>query len=85
MNVHDALKIQTALVKYDERQAKRKYYNAYAMGHYMQALGNAKEYMKEGDTLRQAVCKSFCGKLLDVVLKAVGETPSLKTEQVWYK
>lgn len=69
-----------AVTEYDRKQSKRKGYNIYALAHY---LGAVQEAMAELglDTLRDTLVEHFNGRLLDVVLKAVGEAPSTREEQ----
>ncbi len=81
MNPFDYLKIQTALIKLDSKQRRKAGYNPYAMSHYMGALGNIKDMVKSGSTLRAACCACLCGRLLDVVLKSLGEPISTNAEQ----
>ena len=71
----------SALTAYDIRQSTRKGYNMYALPQYMNALDNAIVAIQSGKTLRQALVSSFCGRLLDVMLKAVQEAPSTDSEQ----
>jgi hypothetical protein len=79
MTTHD--KLLMALTEYDVKQSRKKGYNPYALSHYMTALGEATSMMESGVTLRTALLKNFCGRLLDVCLKSVGEPTSTKQEQ----
>lgn len=75
-----------ALTSYDRRQeaaARRpgRYHNPYALAHYCGALQRTDERVAAGLTLREALVMSFCGRLLDVVLRAAGEPLSTDSEQ----
>ncbi len=74
-------KLTHAVTEYDRKQSKRKGYNMYALSHY---LGACQEIAKEVDTgvnIRKACVEHLTGRLLDVVLKAIGEAPSTDSEQ----
>jgi len=68
------VEIVHALTAYDIRQSKKRFYNPYALGLYMQALERADELVAEGKSMRYALVKSFTGPLLRAVGKAVGIT-----------
>ena len=70
-----------AVTEHDRRQQKRKGYNMYALAHYLGACQSAITEIEAGTPIRTAVVGHFCGRLLDVVLKAVGESPSTGDEQ----
>lgn len=75
-------RITHALTQYDIRASKRPGHSIWAPSHYFRALETAEARMRdEGMTLRQALVKSFTGRLLDVVLKAAGEPASTDAEQ----
>lgn len=69
-----------AFTKFDERASKRKGYNVWALGHYCAALENVEMYCQAGLTVRQAVIKSYLGRLCDCILKALGEPLMTKDE-----
>lgn len=77
--IHAAL--SSALTNYDERQSRGKYYNVHALAHYFGALHRAEESVQAGSTWRAALVESFTGRLLDAVLKAIGEPKSTRDEQ----
>ena len=77
MSEHD--KIVSALLAYDARQSK-KYYNRYALPQYLGALERAETDAANGSTLRQALVTNFSDRLLDTVLKAIGEAPASLNE-----
>lgn len=75
-------KITHALTVYDEKESRKKYHNINALSLYFASLQDTVEpALAKGATLRQALCRGFCGRLLDVVLKAVGEPKSTDAEQ----
>lgn len=85
--IHAAL--MSALVKYDQRQARGKSYNPYAIGQYMGAVQDALRMFGQGlagavepsAAMRAALVRCFTGRLLDVVLRAVSLPPSTRDEQ----
>lgn len=72
---HVRLKMVTAITKYDERQKRSKHYNVWALGHYMDALHNVDEAVKDGEPLDSAIWRCFLDRLRDCVLKAAGFDP----------
>jgi hypothetical protein len=74
-------KLLHTLVAYDKRQAKKPSYNRYALSHYMNGLDYVMQCIDAGHTPRAALTDTFTGRLLDLCLKAVGETPSTDAEQ----
>jgi hypothetical protein len=73
--------LMTAITKYDQRQARGRSFNPYALAHYCGALQDARARVAEGQSWRRALVQSFNGRLLDNVLKAIGEAPSTRDEQ----
>jgi hypothetical protein len=79
----------SALTAYDQRQARSKYYNPYALPQYMGALTGAMKAFNAGldraldpnVAMRAALVSSFTGRLLDVVLTAVSLPKSTDREQ----
>lgn len=69
------------LITYDKRQARGRSYNPYAIAHYCEALQRARTLVDAGQTWRSALVECFNGRLLDNVLKAIGEAPSTRDEQ----
>jgi hypothetical protein len=80
MNELTHFRIVNALTSYDRKASTRKFHNPYALGQYFQALECAEAQVDGGATLRDALVKNFCGRLLDVVLRSVGEQVSTKQE-----
>lgn len=73
-------KILIALTEYDRKQSTKKGYNRFALGMYCQALQNTMAEIESGSTIRAALKHNFCGRLLDVCLKAAGEPLATKDE-----
>ena len=80
-------KLVSAVTEYDRKQEARYrskgpgFYNIYALSHYLNAVQEAEKEIKQGVPVRKALVNHFNGRLLDVVLKAVGEAPSTREEQ----
>ena len=66
------LKLVTAINKYDERQAKMKYYNRYALPQYLAAIQKVREEVASGKTLARALYDNYNGRLLSALEKSVG-------------
>ena len=62
-------KISNLLLKWDVKQEKKKNYNRFAMGIYLQALDRVEEDFLDGMTLKEALEANFCGPLLNYLLK----------------
>lgn len=74
-------KVIHALTAYDRKQEGKRGYNMYALAMYCEASTKAEVAVHAGATWRDALVKNFCGRLLDIALKAVGETKSTDAEQ----
>lgn len=70
-----------AVTEYDRKQQGKRGYNIWALPQYLGAVETAEQRIAEGKTTREALVASFCGRLLDVVLKSVGEAKSTREEQ----
>jgi hypothetical protein len=79
LSVYD--KLTHAVTQYDIRQSKRKGYNVNALGIYLGSCQAVQEDLAAGKPVRQSLVSHFCGRLLDVCLKAVGEPTSTLSEQ----
>ena len=67
-----------ALTMADKRQKS----NPYALAHYCGALQSAEEMMQDdGITLREALKRAFCGRLVNTLVKAAGE-PALTDAEI---
>ena len=76
-------RIVNAFTEYDRKQKGKKGYNPYALGHYCMALDNVAEYMQDGYTLRQAIIKSYLGRLCDSILRAL-DLPVMTKDEAKY-
>ncbi len=80
-------KITHAVVEYDQKELARSiknsraYYNPNAIALYLNAVDRACEKIQQGQDTRSALVDCFCGRLLDKVLKSVGEPKSTDAEQ----
>ncbi len=80
-------KITHAVVEYDQKELHRSlrnscaYHNPNAIGMYLTAVDRACEKIQQGQDTRSALVDCFCGRLLDKVLKSVGEPKSTDAEQ----
>lgn len=79
LDIHTLLKLETALIQYDERQRKtnakkvRGYYNPHALGIYLHAFQEVKKDVESGNsTLAQALYDHFHDRLLSTLEKSVG-------------
>ena len=79
MDMHN--KLVSALIQYDEKESRKKHHNRHFIGIALGALETAEEDIAAGVTVRTALVNNFCGRLLDILLKTVGETPSTDLEQ----
>lgn len=75
------LKLLTALTQYDLRESKKRFHNPNALSLYCDALNHSMRLIEAGRTPRQALIGCFCGRLLDVCLKAIGEAKASADEQ----
>ena len=81
MNELQRIKLLSAVTEHDRKNSTKKGYNPYALAHYLIAVDNCRDLCSDGMGLRQAIVKSFCGRLMDCCLRAVGEKISTKEEQ----
>jgi hypothetical protein len=89
----DPIRVRAALLSaitaYDQRQARGKFYNPYALPQYADALtramaafnGGLDRALEPDAAMRSALVSCFTGRLLDVVLKAVNLPKSTDREQ----
>lgn len=76
-------RILNAFTTYDRKQVGKKGYNPYALSHYCAALDNVDEYMQQGKTLREAIIKSYLGRLCDAILRAL-DLPVMTKDEAKY-
>jgi hypothetical protein len=74
-------KLAHAAVEYDRKQIGKPGFNLYALSHYLQAIERVESIVAAGQSLREAILCCFTGRLLGVMLKAVGE-PKATTEEL---
>jgi hypothetical protein len=71
-----------AVTEHDRKQSTRKGYNRYALAHYLAAVENVCNAVNCGSTRRDALVDNFCGRLLDICLKALNMDKSTREEQM---
>jgi hypothetical protein len=71
MDARIRLKLETAIIKHDQRASKGKYYNRYALGQYCAALQRVEESVDGGMSLADALRKCFNDRLLSKLEKSV--------------
>ncbi len=69
-----------ALTQYDIKLSKSKHYNQYALGIYLDALNRTMILIEQNFSIRDAIKANFCGRLLNVCFKAVGEPKATDEE-----
>lgn len=74
-----------AVTEYDRKESTKKYYNHYALALYLKAVQDTMAEVNSGTPVRKALTHNFNGRLLNVVLKAVGEAGATKEEQRFNK
>jgi len=74
-------KLEHALTMYNERQSKKKSYNMYALGQYLQRIDLIMEDIRRGADVRKAIIHGFTGRLQDICLKAMGMEKAGDDEQ----
>ena len=67
-------RLVSAALRYDEKQAKKKGYNIYAMAQYLLRIDEVIEDIRGGGEIRAAIVAGFNGPLATALLKAVGES-----------
>ena len=78
--IHSAL--VHAVTEYDRKQSTRQGYNHYALGQYLMRIDDVEKDIAEGTPIRAALLNGFSGRLLDHLLKAVGEPKFTKDEMM---
>jgi hypothetical protein len=77
-NIKDAL--IHAASQYDMREMKKRGYNHYALAQYFSRIDDVLEDIERGAGPRQALLAAFNGRLLDHLLKAIGEPKFTRDE-----
>jgi hypothetical protein len=67
MNISD--KLTSAVTQYDAKQSKKKDYNIYALGIYLERCEAVVADVAAGADLRKAIVAGFTGRLVDFILK----------------
>ncbi len=75
-------KLVHAATEYDRKQASKRSYNRYALGIYLNAIDATCKDIEQGLTVRAALLVNFNDRLLDAMLKSVGETKFTEEERV---
>ena len=63
-----------AATQYDIKEARKKYHNIYALAQYSERIDEILEDIEAGIPPRDALSAGFEGRLLNALLKAVGES-----------
>ena len=69
-----------AVTEYDRRESTKRGYNYYALGQYLIRLEEIEADIADGMPTRTALLRAFNGRLLDHLLKAVGEPKYTRDE-----
>jgi hypothetical protein len=78
MTIHD--KMIHAVTDYDRKESTKRGYNIYALAMYIGRVHDVEADMEKGLPIRVALLRAFNGRLLDAVLKAVGEPKFTRDE-----
>lgn len=70
-----------AATAYDRRRAKGKRYNYYALGQYLMRIDQVCADIAKGASPREALIRAFSDRLLDAMLKGIGESPHTREEK----
>lgn len=77
--------IHTALVHaataYDRRREGKPGHNVYALAQYLKRIDEVERDIAKGATVRRALIAAFSDRLLDAMLKAVGEPKHTRDEK----
>jgi hypothetical protein len=74
-------KLVHAVTQYDAKQSKRAGFNRYALPQYLARIDEVCADIERGANVRDAIVAAFTGRLMDVCLKAVGESTSTRDDQ----
>lgn len=66
-------KLKRAATEYDSKQARKKFYNPYALGQYFERIDEIGNDIRGGASIRSAIVAGFSGPLLNAMLRSVGE------------
>lgn len=73
-------KLISAATQYDLKQSTKRGYNHYALGQYFERIDAVCLDIEAGAAPRAALLAAFNDRLLDVMLKAIGERPFSREE-----
>ena len=73
--------LASAATQYDIKQSTKRGYNPYGLGLYLEAVERAVKAVEQGSDVRTALLRCFNDRLLDAMLKAVGE-PKATAEEI---
>jgi hypothetical protein len=79
MTLHDQM--VHAVTGYDRKQAGKRSYNRYALGRYLERVADIEADVGRGADVRKAIVAAFTGKLLDAVLRGIGQPIATKDEE----
>jgi hypothetical protein len=90
MTVQDALEnpmplrdlLAHVVTEYDRKQEGKRGYNMYALPQYLNGVSDVMEEVGKGYSVRSAITNTFTGRLADVLLRAVKESPTTREEQM---
>lgn len=74
-------KLINAATEYDRKQSTKRGYNHYALPQYFAAVDDAVSQIDKGKPVRGELLRCFTGRLLDTLLRSVGESKSTHDEQ----
>ena len=72
-----------AVTEYDKKQQKKQYYNKFALPQYIRGVNDAYQMMPKAG-IRLSLFAIFNNRLLNCVLKSVGEPKVTKEEKMKY-
>ncbi len=70
-------RLAMAVTEYDRKQERRKGFNSYALPQYFAAIDDAEQ---RNGSIREGLVYHFSGRILDAVLKAIGESKATLEE-----
>ena len=80
MNIKDSL--VSLLTRFDERESKKKNYNRYALGIYLQRADSVLKDIEMGAKTRAAIVAGFNGRLGDFILRGLKLPVTTEQEQI---
>lgn len=78
--LHNAL--VHAATAYDRKESTKRYYNHYALAQYLMRIDEVEADIVKGTAPRQALLAAFNDRLLDHMLKAIGEPKFTRDEML---